>query len=286
MRIRCSKAFCLLTKVGSIQNTIFRTGRTGSTCSHELSAAEDASPSWMSLFTRFSYGEIAFDEFEGIMNLKTCQEIEIETERLDDMLVIRKKKEQKLERAKKGSWSENWYVMSDFVPRSVRLIQWKCTCLPIGDIRDRRRERYNRVYILSRVRTNRVSLYMTSNRINGAIADDRCNLKTSHLSPNKLSHQLIRRTMLSLHSSWNCSSVVLPVFFFQLDLHHSRNSEYVRQACQHHSHHTERLVHEGLCQSAKRALCLCGKYACICFNLSSLHSTSQSTFAVGYRVLD
>ena len=56
------------------------------------------------------------------MNMKTCQEIEIETERLDDMLVIRKK-EQKLERAKKGSWRENWYVMSDFVLRSVRLIR-------------------------------------------------------------------------------------------------------------------------------------------------------------------
>ena len=30
---------------------------------------------------------------------------------------------------------------------------------PIGDVRDRRRERYNRVYVLSRVRTNRVSLW-------------------------------------------------------------------------------------------------------------------------------
>ena len=29
---------------------------------------------------------------------------------------------------------------------------------PIGDVRDRRRERNNRVYVLSRVRTNRVSL--------------------------------------------------------------------------------------------------------------------------------
>ena len=52
------------------------------------------------------------------------------------------------------------YVISDFVPRSVRLIRKKCTCLPIDDVRDRRRERYNRVYVLSRVRNNRVSLYI------------------------------------------------------------------------------------------------------------------------------
>ena len=31
---------------------------------------------------------------------------------------------------------------------------------PIGDVRDRRRERNNRMYVLSPVRTNRVSLYM------------------------------------------------------------------------------------------------------------------------------
>ena len=30
---------------------------------------------------------------------------------------------------------------------------------PISDVRDRRRERNNRMYVLSRVRTNRVSLY-------------------------------------------------------------------------------------------------------------------------------
>ena len=103
-----------------------------------------------SLFVR----EIAF---QGIVNLKTCREIEIETERLDDMLVIRKKRTK--ERAKKCCSRENWYVISDFVPRSVRLIRKKCTCFPIGDVRDRRRERYNRVYVLSRVRNNRVSLY-------------------------------------------------------------------------------------------------------------------------------
>ena len=35
----------------------------------------------------------------------------------------------------------------------------KCTCFPIGDVRDRRRERYNQGYVLSRVRNDRVSLY-------------------------------------------------------------------------------------------------------------------------------
>ena len=32
---------------------------------------------------------------------------------------------------------------------------------PIGDVRDRRGERNDRVYVLSRVRTNRVSLYLS-----------------------------------------------------------------------------------------------------------------------------
>ena len=56
----------------------------------------------------FLYGEIAF---QGIVNLKTCREIEIETERLDDMLLIRKKRTK--ERAKKCSWRENWYVLGN-----------------------------------------------------------------------------------------------------------------------------------------------------------------------------
>ena len=47
----------------------------------------------MSFIIRFSYGETAFQG--RIVNLKTCREIESETERLDDMLVIRKKKEPK-----------------------------------------------------------------------------------------------------------------------------------------------------------------------------------------------
>ena len=113
----------VVTKVRSMQNAIFLTGRTGFTCSRERSATEDAYPSWMSFIVRCSYGEIAF---QGIVNLKTCREIEIETEKLDDMLVIRKKRTK--ERAKKCSWRENWYVISNFVPRSVRLIRknWQC----------------------------------------------------------------------------------------------------------------------------------------------------------------
>ena len=107
----------VITIVRFIQNAIFLTGRARSTCSRKRSATEDASPSWMLFITHFSYCEITF---QGIVNLKTCREIEIETERLDDMLVIRKKE------AKKGQkvlLEGNWYVISDFVPRSVRLIR-------------------------------------------------------------------------------------------------------------------------------------------------------------------
>ena len=84
---------------------------------------------------------------------------------VNGMPVIRKKRTK--ERAKKCSLRENWSVISDFVPRFGRLIwkkctvlsEKKCTCFPIGDVCDRQRERYNQVYVLSRVRTNRVSLY-------------------------------------------------------------------------------------------------------------------------------
>ena len=63
------------------------------------------------------------------MNLKTCREIEIETERLDDMLMIRKKGTK--ERAKKCPWRENWYIISDFVPyglsgKNVHVSDWQC----------------------------------------------------------------------------------------------------------------------------------------------------------------
>ena len=120
------------------------------------SATEDASPSWMSFITRFSYGEIAF---QGIVNLKTCRETEIETERLDDARDQEKRTE---ERAKKFSSRENWYVISvdiRFCAAFCTSYPKQCTCFPIGDVRDRRRVRYNRVYALSRVRNNRVSLH-------------------------------------------------------------------------------------------------------------------------------
>ena len=127
------------------------TGRTGSTCSRERSATGDVFPSWMSFITRFSYPEIAF---QGIVNLKTCWEIEIESERQwVTCLWSEKKKNQKKgqKSAPGGKIAGNWYVISDFVRRSVRLIRNKCTCFPIGDVRGRRRERYNRVYVLSRI---------------------------------------------------------------------------------------------------------------------------------------
>ena len=120
----------VVTKVCSIQNAILLTGRTGSTCSRERSATEDASPSWMSFITRFSYGEIAF---QCIVNLKTCREVEIETERRWKKCSWSEKKSQR--KAKKCSWREKWYVISDFMPRSVRLIRkkmymfsdWRCS---------------------------------------------------------------------------------------------------------------------------------------------------------------
>ena len=109
----------VVTKVCSIQSAIFLTGRTGSTCSRERSATEDASPSWMSFIIRFSYGEIAF---QGIVNVKTCREIEIETERLDDMLVIRKKKKE----PKKGQK----VLLEGKLVRNIRFCATFCTSYP------------------------------------------------------------------------------------------------------------------------------------------------------------
>ena len=143
----------VLTKVHSIQNAIFLTDRAGSSCSRKRSATEDASPSWMSFITRFSYGEIAF---QGIVNLKTFREIEIETEKFGWHACDQKRRTK--ERGK--------MLLEGTLVRNIRFIchvlyvlsEKKCTCFPIGDVRDRRWERYNRVYVLSRVRTNRVSL--------------------------------------------------------------------------------------------------------------------------------
>ena len=72
----------------------------------------------MSFITRFSYGEIAF---QGIVNLKTCREIEIETERLDDMLVIRKKKNRR--KGKKA-------LRQGKLVRNIRFCATFCTSYP------------------------------------------------------------------------------------------------------------------------------------------------------------
>ena len=53
-----------------------------------------------------------------------------------------------------GKWKKARSKQSTFYPK-----QRKGKNSPIGDVRDRRRERNSRVYVLSRVCTNRVSLY-------------------------------------------------------------------------------------------------------------------------------
>ena len=104
-----------VTKVRSIQNAILLTGMTGSTCSRERSATEDASPFWMSFITRFSYGEIAF---RGIVNLETCREVNLKTER----------------QWKTCSWSEKRsqrkgkkVLLEDKLVRNIRLCATFCT---------------------------------------------------------------------------------------------------------------------------------------------------------------
>ena len=94
------------------------------------------------------------------MNLKTCRENEIETERLDDKLVIRKKKEPKKRQKKVLLEGKLVHTIRFCATFCTPYPKKKCTCFPTGDVCDRRRERYNRVYVLSRVRTNRVSLYL------------------------------------------------------------------------------------------------------------------------------
>ena len=71
----------------------------------------------MSFNIRFSDGEIAF---QGIVNLKTCREIEIETEKLDDMLVIRKKEPKK----------EQKVLLEGKLVRNIRFCATFCTSYP------------------------------------------------------------------------------------------------------------------------------------------------------------
>ena len=52
------------------------------------------------------------------MNLKTCEEIEIETERLDEMLVIRKKNQRKGKKV----------LLEGKLVRNIRFCATFCTC--------------------------------------------------------------------------------------------------------------------------------------------------------------
>ena len=108
----------VVTKVRSIQNPILLTGMTGSTCWRERSATEDASPFWMSFITRFSYSEIAF---RGIVNLKTCREVEIKTERKWNTCSWSKKKEPK-------KWQK--VLLEGKLVRNIRFCATFCTYYP------------------------------------------------------------------------------------------------------------------------------------------------------------
>ena len=145
----------VVTKVRSIQNAIFLTGRTGSTCSRERSATEDASPSWMWFIIRFSYGEIAF---QGILNLKTRRELKLKLKGWMTCSWSEKKKQRKGKKV----------LLKGKLVRNIRFCATSCTSYRypkkmymFSDCRcpwSTERERYNRVYVLSRVRTNRVLL--------------------------------------------------------------------------------------------------------------------------------
>ena len=94
----------VVTKVRSIQNTIFLTGRTGSTCSRERSATEDA----FSVLNVIHYSLfVRWNRLSGHRELENVPEfeIDIEIQLFDDMLGIRKKWTK--ESAKECSWREN-----------------------------------------------------------------------------------------------------------------------------------------------------------------------------------
>ena len=147
----------VVTKVRSTHNAIFLTCRAGSTCSRERSATEDA----FSVLNVVHYSLfVRWNRLSGHRELENVPEFEIETQLFVDMLVIRWKLNQR-----KGKR----VLLEGKLVRNIRFCATFCTsypkkltCFPIGDVRDRRRKRYNRVYVLSRVRNNRVSLYMYS----------------------------------------------------------------------------------------------------------------------------
>ena len=146
----------VLTKVRSIQNAIFLTGRTGSTSSLERSAMEDASPPWVafiinnSLFVRWNCLSEHRELENGLENWN--RNWKVGWHALDQ---------------KKRTTEGQKVLPAGKLVRNIRFCAtfWmsypkKFTYFPIGNVRNRRTERYNRVYILSCVRTNRVSLYM------------------------------------------------------------------------------------------------------------------------------
>ena len=119
----------VLTKVLSIQNAIFLTGRIGSTCSRERSATGRC----FSVLNVIHHSLLVrWNRLSGHRELENVPGNWNRNWRLDDMLVIRRKRTK--ESSKKCSWRENWYVLSDFVPRSVCLIRkkmymfsdWRC----------------------------------------------------------------------------------------------------------------------------------------------------------------
>ena len=67
---------------------------------------------------------VRWNRLSGHRELEMCWKIEIETER-QWMTCLWLEKKRTKERAKECSWRENWYVISDFVPHSVRLIRKK-----------------------------------------------------------------------------------------------------------------------------------------------------------------
>ena len=110
----------------------------------------------MSFIIRFSYGEITF---QGIVNLKN-----VPGNWNQNWKVVWYARDQKKETQRKGKK----VLLEGKLVRNIRFCATfctsypkKCTCFPIGNVRDRRRERYNWVYVLSRVRANRVSLYFS-----------------------------------------------------------------------------------------------------------------------------
>ena len=100
----------------------------------------------ISMFVCFSLRKLCF-RASKIVNLQAYK--------WTDVPVIRKtpKKQQNI------SWMENECVLSNSVPQAIRLMQKKSAFFAIGDVHHGGRVSDNWVYVLSRVRTNPVSLH-------------------------------------------------------------------------------------------------------------------------------